>query len=72
MKTHCEFRLRRLNLDNTAEYECTTHGMTGIRPDSTVTEFGAYTLCPVGKIEFAVERGLERIEAALKASNKGK
>lgn len=46
------------------EYRCQTHGMTNFAPDSTVTEFGAFTLCPIGKVEYAVQRALERIAKA--------
>lgn len=47
------------------EYVCRTHGIRGFASDSTVNEFGAFTLCPIGKIEYAVQRGLERIEGRL-------
>lgn len=72
MFQYCEFEALSVPDDNYAnaphhlEYRCRTHGMTGFNPDSTVTETGAFTLCPVGKVEFAVERGIERIEAAIR------
>ena len=71
-KTFCEFEMMSVpegnyaNAPHRVEYRCRTHDTTGFRPDSTITEFGAFTLCPVGKVEFAVERGLERIEAHIR------
>lgn len=53
------------NAPHHVEYRCNKHGTTGFNPSSTVSEFGAFTLCPVGQVEFAVARGLERIDAAL-------
>lgn len=58
------------NAPHRVEYRCNKHGTTGFSPSSTVTEFGAFTLCPVGQVEFAVARGLERIEAAIRKGAK--
>ena len=44
--------------------------MSGFQPDSTITQFGAFTLCPIGKIEYATQLALERIDAALAKLNK--
>lgn len=67
----CEFVAHSVPIDATFHsprrvmYVCKTHNMQDFTPDSTVNEFGAYTLCPIGKIEYAVQRGLERIEDRL-------
>ena len=61
----CEFQLVQVAASDysaRAEYRCQKHGTSGFNPSSTITEFGAYTLCPMGQVEFAVERALERLE----------
>ena len=71
-ETICDFEVQAVptashyGAPSRAMYVCKTHGMRDFDPSSTVTEFGAFTLCPVGKVEYAVQRGIERINDHVK------